>query len=78
MNKLDQAREQVFYAEIAASSPPRCSAHSREREQLIRVLGLWGTQTRLQTAKSTPPLPARMRALPKSKSRRCDAALISR
>jgi outer membrane protein TolC len=64
MNKLDQAREQVFYAEIAAQLATQEQRSLSEREQLIRTLGLWGKQTEFRLPKSTPPLPARLRMLP--------------
>jgi outer membrane protein TolC len=64
INKLDQAREQVFYAEITAQL---ATAHQRamsERERLIRVLGLWGSDLDFRLPNALPPLPARPRALP--------------
>jgi outer membrane protein TolC len=64
MNKLDQAREQVFYAEIAAQLAVQEQRSLTEREQLIRMLGLWGPQTSFKLPGSTPTLPTRMRALP--------------
>ena len=64
MNKLDQAREQVFYAEIAAQLAVQEQRSLSEREQLIRILGLWGEQTGFKHPSSTPPLPTRLRALP--------------
>ena len=42
MNKLDQAREQVFYAEITAQLATARQRAASERERLIRALGLWG------------------------------------
>jgi outer membrane protein TolC len=64
MNKLDQAREQVFYADIAAQLAVQQQRALSEREQLIRALGLWNEQTGFRLPSSTPPLPARVRALP--------------
>ena len=42
MNKLDQAREQVFYAELIAQLAGARQRAASERERLIRALGLWG------------------------------------
>jgi outer membrane protein TolC len=48
MNKLDQARNQVFYAELVA--------------QLVRALGLWGDDLDFKLPAQLPPLP-RVRSL---------------
>jgi outer membrane protein TolC len=64
MNKLDQAREQVFYAEIAAQFAAQQQRRETERERLIRVLGLWGKDTGFSLPKTLPPLPQNFRALP--------------
>jgi outer membrane protein TolC len=65
LNKLDQAREQVFYADVSTQlAVARRSAES-ERERLIRVLGLWGGELMFRLARTLPPLPARPRALPR-------------
>ena len=42
MNKLDQAREQVFYAEITAQLATARQRAASERERLVRAMGLWG------------------------------------
>src|SRR6266851_4758403 len=41
LNKLDQAREQVFYAETAADLAALRQDAASSRERLIRLLGLW-------------------------------------
>src|SRR5262252_2047257 len=41
MNKLDQAREQVFYADLTAQLATARQREASERESLIRALGLW-------------------------------------
>ena len=64
MNKLDQAREQVFYAEITAQLAAQQQRSMSEREQLVRVLGLWGAETAFLLPSSLPPLPARAQAMP--------------
>jgi outer membrane protein TolC len=64
MNKLDQAREQVFYADLTAQL---ASAHQRAtsaREELIRSLGLWGTDLDFTLPNSLPALPKHPRTLP--------------
>jgi outer membrane protein TolC len=64
INKLDQAREQVFYAEITAQLATVHQRAMSERERLIRVLGLWGSDTNFGLPNALPPLPAYPRALP--------------
>jgi outer membrane protein TolC len=66
LNKLDQAREQVFYAEVTAQLAAQEQRSESEREQLIRILGLWGAQTSFKLPGSMPPLPARVRSLPET------------
>src|SRR5262245_58471747 len=41
MNKLDQAREQVFYADLTAQLATARQREASEREALIRAMGLW-------------------------------------
>jgi outer membrane protein TolC len=58
--KIDQAREQAFYAEISAQLAKARITQTREAENLNRVLGLWGSDlARLRTTGSLPPLPGR-------------------
>jgi outer membrane protein TolC len=63
LNKLDQAREQVFYAEVTAQLAAARQRAASEREQLIRVLGLWGGDVGFKLPSALPPLP-RVRSLP--------------
>ncbi len=63
MNKLDQAREQVFHADIAGQLAAARRAVDTDREQLVRALGLWGGDLYFRLA-ALPPLPARARAQP--------------
>ena len=56
-NKLSQAREQAFYADAALNLARAQQARTASRERLVRLLGLWGTQTGFT-------LPARLPALP--------------
>jgi outer membrane protein TolC len=63
MNKLDQAREQVFYADITAQLAAARQAAASEREALIRLLGLWGGDLAFKLPRALPALPRRAQAL---------------
>jgi outer membrane protein TolC len=61
MNKLDQAREEAFYAELSVQLAAARQRAASERERLVRLLGLAdGGAVRLPHA--LPPLPATLRA----------------
>lgn len=62
--KLDQARNQVFYAEVAAQVAQARQNETAARERLVRVLGLWGPDLAFRLPPALPPLPARARAVP--------------
>ena len=64
MNKLDQARDQVFYAELAAQLASARQRAASERERLIRSLGLWGGDLGFRLPERLPALPARPRTWP--------------
>jgi outer membrane protein TolC len=64
MHKLDQAREQVFYADIASQVAATRQRARSEREALIRLLGLWGSNTEIKLPNVLPTLPRRADALP--------------
>jgi outer membrane protein TolC len=64
MNKLDQAREQAFYSDLTARLASGRQRASRERERLIRALGLWGNDLDFALPKMLPALPRRVLALP--------------
>jgi outer membrane protein TolC len=64
MNKLDQAREQAFYAELTAQLAAARERAASEREALIRLMGLWGPELDFRLPDALPPLPARPRSLP--------------
>lgn len=55
---LDQAREQAFYAEAAAQQARARQNSVAAREQLIRLMGLWGNQTEFKLPERLPDLPA--------------------
>jgi outer membrane protein TolC len=62
-NKLQQAREQAFYAD-AALNLVRAEQYQRAtRERLIRLLGVWGTQTEFRLPERLPELPQQARNL---------------
>ena len=63
-NKLQQAREQGFYAEAALNVARADLARGAAREQLIRLLGLWGGQTGFTLPERLPDLPESSRELP--------------
>ena len=63
MNKLDQARNQAFYAEMVAQLGAARLRAASERERLVRALGLWGDDLAFKLPAHLPPLPARARAL---------------
>jgi outer membrane protein TolC len=62
-NKLDQAREQVFYADTTAQLAVARQAVSSEREGLIRLLGLWDGDLKFQLPNGLPALPRRAQSL---------------
>jgi outer membrane protein TolC len=64
LNKLDQAREQVFYADIAAQGATARQRASSERERLVRAMGLWGGDLDFRLAGLPRALPRRPAALP--------------
>lgn len=64
MNKLDQAREQAFYAETTADLAAAREDANSERERLVRVLGLWGSELRFRLPSALPSLPGKARSWP--------------
>ncbi|ARQ01060.1 TolC family protein [Pseudorhodoplanes sinuspersici] len=64
MTKLDQARNQVFFAELTAQLAQARQLASTERERLIRTMGLWGPDTEFRLPASLPRLPGRPSAQP--------------
>jgi outer membrane protein, multidrug efflux system len=60
-SKLNQARVQVALADAAAAQARAENAAVAERERLIRVLGLWGTQTQFELPDRLPDLPRAVR-----------------
>ncbi|MCV9938982.1 TolC family protein [Boseaceae bacterium BT-24-1] len=56
VNKIDQAREFAFEAELTVQLAQARQQQSQERERLIRQLGLWGGDLKFRLG-SLPPLP---------------------
>ena len=56
-SKLDQAREQAFYAETIAQEARARQHQVATREQLTRLLGLWGQDTVFRLPDRLPDLP---------------------
>jgi outer membrane protein TolC len=57
-NKLQQAREQSFYADAALNLAQAMQAQQATRERLTRLLGLWGEQAAFRLPERLPDLPA--------------------
>src|ERR1700730_8957746 len=64
LNKLDQAREQVFYAETTAELATVRQDGTSSRERLIRLLGLWDGDLDFRLPQKLPDLPRRPLSLP--------------
>ncbi|QOZ26811.1 TolC family protein [Bradyrhizobium sp. CCBAU 51753] len=64
MNKLDQAREQVFYAEITADLASARQNAASARERLARLMGLWDGDLGFRIPNTLPALPRRPRQQP--------------
>ncbi|TQF33329.1 TolC family protein [Bradyrhizobium sp. UNPA324] len=64
LNKLDQAREQVFYAETTADLATARQTAASERERLARLMGLWDGGLDFRLPNALPPLPRRPQTLP--------------
>jgi outer membrane protein TolC len=56
-NKLQQAREQSFYADAALNLALAMQAQRSARERLTRLLGVWGEQTAFRLPERLPDLP---------------------
>jgi len=59
--KLNQAREQVFYAETTAQLARVMQARVSARERLARLMGLWGDELRFTLPERLPDLPKAVR-----------------
>lgn len=56
-SKLDRAREQAFYAEATTQYARARHASTAAREQLVRLLGLWGSNVNFKIPDRLPDLP---------------------
>ena len=63
-SKLEQAREQGFYADAALSLARAEQVQGGAREQLTRLLGLWGAQAQFKLPERLPDLPKAANDLP--------------
>jgi len=63
-NKLQQLREQSFYADAALNLARAERAQRATRERLTRLLGLWGAQATFRLPERLPDLPAAPREQP--------------
>jgi outer membrane protein TolC len=57
-SKLDQARERAFYQDAVTQLAKTRHEATASREQLIRLLGLWGAQQEFALPNRLPDLPA--------------------
>lgn len=64
LNKLDQAREQAFYAETTANLAVALETEQSERERLVRALGLWDGDLKFRLPDRLPGLPKTVRGRP--------------
>lgn len=64
LNKLDQAREQVFYAETTADLASARQEVTSSREHLARLMGLWDGDVTFRLPNRLPALPRRPSTLP--------------
>ena len=60
-SKLNQAKEQAILADAAMMQAKAENMAFSEREKLIRLMGLWGEQTRFQLPDRLPDLPKEVR-----------------
>jgi outer membrane protein TolC len=63
INKLDQARNQVFYAELTAQLGTARKRVETTKEALTRAMGLWGDDLNFRLPSGLPPLPSRPRVM---------------
>tara|TARA_R110002020_G_scaffold4600_6_gene19964 strand:+ start:629 stop:2089 length:1461 start_codon:yes stop_codon:yes gene_type:complete len=57
MTKADQAREHVFYAELAGETAKARLSAKLAKEELVRLMGLSGSDIEFQIPNRLPPLP---------------------
>ena len=64
INKLDQVREQVFYTDLTAQLASTRQRSTSDRERLVRLMGLWGSDLNFKLPNALPALPRRPWTLP--------------
>ncbi|WP_281823637.1 TolC family protein [Jannaschia rubra] len=62
LNRAAQAREQVFDAELAAQAAEARLAAATAKEQLTRLMGLWGTEVDYFVPDALPALPGGLKS----------------
>jgi outer membrane protein TolC len=72
MNKLDQAREQSFYADVATQLAAAQQRALSEREGLVRILGLEGAELKFTLPKRLPALPNHPLRVPQAEQEALD------
>jgi outer membrane protein TolC len=65
LNELDQARQQVFYADVTTELAAARQQAMIESEHLVRIMGLWGSDLDYKLPGTLPGLPGKPRTLPK-------------
>ena len=63
VNKLNQAREHAFYAEVVGQLATARLRQTAERERLTRMLGLWGADVQYRLPPELPNLPRQPRTI---------------
>lgn len=64
ISKLNQAQDQVFYAEVTAQLAAARQRMMAERERLVRSMGLWGNDLAFKIPDTLPSMPRRPQVLP--------------
>ncbi len=65
LNKLDQARQQVFDADVATELAAARQQATIESERLVRLIGLWSDDVDFKLPSALPKLPGKPQTLPK-------------
>ena len=60
LSKLDQMRDQAFYADAAAEVARAQQDATAAHERLVRLLGMWGDQANFKLPEQMPDLPAKV------------------
>ncbi|MDP3606513.1 MAG: TolC family protein [Polaromonas sp.] len=68
-SKLNQAREQAFVADAAAQLARSQNTAYAAREKLVRLMGLWGTQTQFTLSERLPDIPKTLAEMPDIEAR---------